>query len=171
MKPALVVAAAGVVALGAFSEIASGQDRVQRSIDGAVTREAVTRSLAVVPDNAGDSDGPAQVSVMLQIAFGFDSAELTGEARRDLDNVADALNGPQLAGARLTLEGHTDATGAADYNLRLSQRRAEAVVAYLVQRGVASNRLRPAGFGEDRLLPAYPPTDDQQRRVELVRAF
>ena len=171
MKPAFVVAAVGAVAVGVVSEIALAQDRLQRSIDGPVTREAVTRSLAVVPNNAGDPDGPAQVSVMLRIPFGFDSAELTGQARRDLDSVAAALNGPQLAGARLTLEGHTDATGAADYNLRLSQRRAEAVVAYLVQRGVADNRLRPAGLGEYRLLPAYPPTDDRQRRVELVRAF
>ena len=152
-------------------DLSAAQGRLQRSIDGPVTREAVTRSLAVVPENAGDPGGPAEVSVMLRIEFGFNSAELTGQARRDLDSVAAALSGPQLADARLTLEGHTDATGTADYNLRLSQRRAEAVVGYLVQRGVAVERLRPAGFGEHRLLPQYVPTDDRQRRVEIVRTF
>ncbi len=150
---------------------AVAQDRLQRSIDGPVTREAVTRSLAVVPDNAGDPAGPTEVSLMLRIEFGFDSAELTGNAMRDLDGVAAALNDPLLAASRLTLEGHTDATGPKDYNLRLSQRRAEAVVAYLVRRGVAGARLRAAGFGEYRLLPALAPDDDRQRRVEIVRTF
>ena len=55
--------------------------------------------------------------------------------------------------------------------MRLSERRAEAVVAYLTGRGVARLRLRPVGFGEDRLLPAFAPTDDRQRRVEIVRTF
>ena len=172
MRPATSVLTAMAVALGLCGgEDAVAQDRLQRSIDGPVTREAVTRSLAVVPDNAGDSAGPSEVSLLLRIEFGFDSAELTGNAMRDLDGVAAALNDPQLAAARLTLEGHTDATGPEDYNLRLSQLRAEAVVAYLVRRGVAGARLRAAGFGEYRLLPALAPDDDRQRRVEIVRTF
>ena len=164
---ASVVVAAGLCGAGA----AAAQDRLQRSIEGPVTREAVTRSLAVVPDDAGGPDGPSEVSLLLRIEFGFDSAELTGNAMRDLDGVAAALNDPQLAASRLTLEGHTDATGSEGYNLRLSQRRAEAVVAYLVRRGVAGARLRAAGFGEHRLLAALPPGDDRQRRVEIVRTF
>ena len=164
---------AAVVALNvsAGTDAAAGQDRVRRSIEGPVTREAVTRSLAVVPDNAGAPDGPSEMSLMLRIEFEFDSAELTGRARQSLDDVAAALNDPQLASAQVTLEGHTDATGSSQYNLQLSQQRAEAVVAYLRRRGVAGGRLQAAGFGEDRLLPAYAPTDDRQRRVEIVRTF
>lgn len=166
-------AVATVLALvvAGWTDAASAQDRVRRSIEGPVTREAVTRSLAVVPDDAGDPGGPSEVSLMLRIDFEFDSAALTGPARQSLDDVAAALNDPQLALAQVTLEGHTDATGSTEYNLRLSQRRAEAVVAYLVRRGVAGGRLQAAGFGEDRLLPAYAPTDDRQRRVEIVRTF
>ena len=160
-----------VLALALCVDAASSQDRVRRSIDGPVTREAVTRSLAVVPDNAGDPGGPAEVSLMLRIVFAFDSADLTAQAMRDLDGVAAALTDPELATAHLTLEGHTDATGTEDYNLRLSERRAAAVVAYLAGRGGARPRLRPVGFGEDRLLPAFAPTDDRQRRVEIVRTF
>ena len=173
MKPSMlvVVVALGMLAAGEWTDAVSAQDRLQRSIDGPVTREAVTRSLAVVPDNAGDPGGPSEVSLLLRIEFGFDSAELTTRAMQDLDGVAAALNDPQLLAARLTLEGHTDATGSEEYNQRLSQRRAESVVAYLVARGVAGARLRPAGFGEYRLLPGYAPTDDRQRRVEIVRTF
>lgn len=164
------------IAVCGLTETASAQDRLRRSIDGPITTEAVTRSLIVVTDAgdtgaAGDPGAPAELSLMLSIEFGFDSAQLTVRARRDLDAVAAALNHPQLAGAGLTLEGHTDAVGDAGYNLRLSQRRAEAAVAYLVQRGVAGHRLRAAGFGEYRLLPAFAPTDDRQRRVEIVRQF
>ncbi len=173
MKSSMLVAAGAVaaVAVGGWTGPVSAQDRLQRSIDGPVTREAVTRSLAVVPDNAGDPGGPSEVSLMLRIEFEFDSAALTVRARQDLDGVAAALNDPQLVTARVTLEGHTDATGSEQYNLGLSQQRAEAVVAYLVGRGVAGARLRAAGFGEYRLLPAFPPTDDRQRRVEIVRTF
>ena len=152
-------------------ELALAQGRLQRAIDGPVTRETVTRLLVLVPTSAEDSDSPTEVSVMLRVAFGLDSAELNAQAMRDLDAVAAALNGPQLAREQLTLEGHTDATGTADYNLLLSQRRAEAVVEYLIQQGVAGRRLRPTGFGEFRLLPAYVPTDERQRRVEIVRTF
>ena len=167
--PALLTA----IAVSGLAETASTQNRLRRSIDGPITKEAVTRSLIVVAgtEAAGDPGAPTELSLMLSIEFGFDSAELTARARRDLDSVAAALNDPQLAGAQLTLEGHTDAVGDAGYNLRLSQRRAEAAVAYLVRRGVAGARLRAAGFGEYRLLPAYAPTDDRQRRVEIVRAF
>lgn len=154
------LSAALSITVVAGASIASAQDRVQRSIDGPVTREAVTRSLAVVPGNAGDSGGPTEVSVMLRIEFEFDSADLTVRARDDLDSVAAALNDPQLAPVRLTVEGHTDATGTGDYNLGLSKRRADAVVAYLVQRGVGGKRLRSAGFGEDQLLTGYGATDD-----------
>ena len=173
MQPSGIGAAVGLVVLMSLclTDSALGQDRVQRSIAGSVTREAVTRSLTVVPDDAGGPGGPSEVSLLLRIEFGFDTAELTSQAMRDLEGVAAALNDPQLVGAQVTLEGHTDATGPEDYNLRLSLRRAEAVVAYLVRRGVARARLRSAGFGEHRLLPAYAPADDRQRRVEIVRTF
>ena len=162
---ALTVAAGVGVADMSFAQ--EGQNRVRRSIDGRPTRQVIVKALAVEPDPGG----PAEVSLMLRIGFEFDSARLTAGARQDLDEVAAALNDASLVGARLTVEGHTDAAGSADYNLRLSRRRAEAAVAYLVRRGVAPERLQPAGFGEFRLLTTYEPLDDRQRRVEIVRAF
>ena len=173
MKLSTVVAMTvmAMIAAGCRGDAAAAQDRVQRSIDGPVTAEAVTRSLVPVPDDAGKPGGPSEVSLLLRIEFEFDSAALTARARRDLDGVAAALNDRQLVSAAVTLEGHTDAIGSDEYNLHLSRRRAEAVVAYLVRRGVAGNRLRAAGFGERRLLTAHGPTDERQRRVEIVRTF
>ena len=108
---------------------------------------------------------------MLHIEFGLDSAELTNDARRDLDRVADALADARLANTPVTVEGHTDAVGDETYNRRLSRRRAAAVVTYLAQRGVAGSRLTATGFGEERPLTDYEPTDSRQRRVEIVRSW
>ena len=160
-----------LVAAGVGADVLA-QSRVRRSIDGPVTRESIVRSLAVVPAaTAGDRDAPAEVSVMLSIGFDFDSARLTAASMRDLDRVAEALVDPRMAEVPVILEGHTDATGEAGYNLALSRRRAAAVVDYLVERGIARGLLRPVGYGEDRLLSAYAPNDDRQRRVEIVRTF
>lgn len=169
----VAVAAVGLapLALAAFGDVAAAQDRARSFVRGAVTSDAVERALVLVPDGAGTSGGPSEVSLALTVEFAFDSADLTGRAMRDLDEVAAALNGAALRDVRLTLEGHTDARGDAAYNLRLSQRRAEAVVTYLASRGVTPGRLRATGFGEHRLLPGYTPDDSRQRRVELVRTF
>ena len=150
---------------------AFGQSRVSRSIEGPVTAEKVSRALILAPDAAGDPDRPTEVGLSLRVQFRLDSAALTPTAMLDLDQVAIAFNGPELASTALTLEGHTDASGDAGYNLQLSQRRAEAVVAYLVSRGVAWQRLNAVGYGESRPLPVYRPTDPRQRRAEIVRQF
>ncbi len=87
-----------------------------------------------------------------------------------LDNVARVLNAhPELT--RIRIEGHTDARGRHDYNVRLSQQRAEAVMRYLVDRGdVEAGRLEAQGFGPDRpVVPdaSTPEQHAQNRRVEF----
>lgn len=78
--------------------------------------------------------------------FEFDKATLKRDQPR-LDEIADALERhPQIERVRIT--GYTDRLGSEAYNLKLSQRRADAVKAYLVARGVAASRLRAEGRGE-----------------------
>ena len=156
--------------LGPFTE-AVGQNRVSRSLDGPVTAERVARGLVPVPESGADMAGATEIGLSLRVQFDLDSAALTAAAMRDLDQVAVAFNGPELSASALTLEGHTDSSGGAGYNLRLSQRRADEVVAYLVSRGVAANRLRAIGHGESRPLASLHRTDPRQRRVEIVRQF
>lgn len=65
-----------------------------------------------------------------------------------LDQVASVLkSNPKL---RIVIEGHTDTVGAADYNLQLSDDRADAVRGTLIERGIPGNRLEAIGYGESR---------------------
>lgn len=159
--------------LGAVTQQAFGQNRLSRSLDGPVTADSVERALILIPDGASNAavNAANEIGLSLRVQFRLDSADLTAAAMGDLDQVALAFNRPQLATSALTLEGHTDSSGDAGYNQRLSQRRADAVVAYLVARGVAPNRLRAVGYGESRPLLFYSASDPRQRRVEIVRQF
>jgi outer membrane protein OmpA-like peptidoglycan-associated protein len=103
------------------------------------------------------------------IYFDFDRADIKPESEAALREIAKLLGeDPRL---RLHVVGHTDNVGDLDYNMRLSQRRAQAVVVALTSEyGIASGRLRPAGIGP--LAPAAPNTSEEgrakNRRVELV---
>ena len=100
------------------------------------------------------------------INFELDSAELTEEAKQNLAIFAQALRDERLKKASFVVEGHTDARGGDAYNDGLSEARAAAVQAYLVEQGVPQERLTALGLGE-----TAPRTDDpldpENRRVEL----
>jgi OOP family OmpA-OmpF porin len=109
-------------------------------------------------------------NVVLQgVNFVVNKAELTIDAKKILDFVAQSLN----ANAEVTFEvqGHASSEGSDSYNMNLSQRRAESVRAYLISKGVAANRMTAKGYGETMPI-ADNATEDgrkQNRRVELVR--
>jgi outer membrane protein OmpA-like peptidoglycan-associated protein len=91
------------------------------------------------------SDG--ELVLIENVYFKLDRDVIQARSRRLLDNVAQVMaSHPQLT--RVRVEGHTDNQGDDAYNLGLSQRRADAVAAYLVAKGVARERLVPKGFGE-----------------------
>jgi outer membrane protein OmpA-like peptidoglycan-associated protein len=102
------------------------------------------------------------------VNFGFNSAELTPEARKELDGVAEALSRGNTAKIEVVISGHTDAVGGADYNQKLSERRAEAARQYLItQHGIDGNRLTAKGFGKAQLLLPSDPTNELNRRVSF----
>lgn len=106
--------------------------------------------------------------ISMAIRFDFDSARIRPESVEALNNLAAALASAALGGNRFLVEGHTDATGGTDYNLRLSQRRADEVKRFLVAHGVASERL--ATFGRGSTEPAEPadPRAEANRRVRVL---
>jgi outer membrane protein OmpA-like peptidoglycan-associated protein len=102
------------------------------------------------------------------IQFAFDSAELTPEAQRELDNVAAVLTDPSVDKFPIIIKGHTDAVGTAEYNQELSERRAQAARNYLINRhGIDPTRLAARGFGKSQLLMPSAPTSEVNRRVEF----
>lgn len=82
------------------------------------------------------------------VFYAFDSAELTENSTMALDSLVDLLN--ENPNVTIELAAHCDYRGKDEYNLRLSQRRAESVVNYLLQKGIAQDRLTPVGYGESR---------------------
>lgn len=106
-------------------------------------------------------------SIIHSISFAFDSAALLPASAAVLDDLFKGLQG--ASSTRIAIEGHTSSEGAEDYNERLSQRRAQAVVADLVRRGLPSQRLTAVGIGERR--PIATNNDESgrslNRRVEV----
>jgi len=105
----------------------------------------------------------------LLITFKVGSSELTTQAKLNAQVFAQALNTPALSAMNFEIDGHTDASGAADKNRALSQQRAEAVKAFLISQGVAASRLEAKGFGADQLAAPSQPFSPENRRVEARR--
>jgi outer membrane protein OmpA-like peptidoglycan-associated protein len=125
--------------------------------------KAITEALTLRP-KAMD----VRPSIALKVPFAFNSAVLTPEGKAQLDELARALQSPELAGKHFALNGHTDAIGQPAYNLKLSNLRAGAVQAYLVSRyGINRALLETKGFGATKLLLPNEPTNEQNRRVEV----
>ncbi|RMF19309.1 MAG: OmpA family protein, partial [Deltaproteobacteria bacterium] len=106
--------------------------------------------------------------VLPGVSFALNKAELTDQAKQTLDSevVTVLKEDPSL---RVIVEGHTDSTGSAAYNQKLSERRAATVKAYLVGRGIAADRVDSVGYGETRPRASNDTAEGraQNRRVEI----
>ena len=110
-------------------------------------------------------------SISLAIHFGVNSHDLTAEAMETLDYLGQALNDDGLMKFSFLLEGHTDVRGSAEYNLDLSNKRADAVKEYLVMKhGVDAGRLFTEGKGETELADKQNPKSVKNRRVRIINA-
>ncbi len=87
-----------------------------------------------------------QVTFASGLLFAFDASQVLPTAATNLSNLAVSLN--QYPNTNVLIVGHTDASGAADYNQALSERRAQAAADYLVSQGVSASRLHTVGRGE-----------------------
>ncbi|MBK6266428.1 OmpA family protein [Marivirga sp. S37H4] len=102
------------------------------------------------------------------IVFDLNSAELDSVSYFGLDGVIELLN--KNGKIKIEISAHTDDIGDEDYNLKLSEERAESVVKYLIDKGISVNRITPKGYGES--VPKVPNDSDINRainrRVELI---
>jgi len=103
-------------------------------------------------------------------SFRLGSAELPDTLKKQLEVFAEVLRGKKGSGKVVRIEGHADASGSSAANLSLSQRRAEAVKEFLVERGADSAMLAPVGQGATAPKNQRDPFAPENRRVEIGRA-
>jgi len=172
----------GAIAGGLFGAANGGGDALPETIIGAglgaiagqAIGSALDRQAAELRDELGpqvnvqNTGSEIIVTLPQDILFDTDSASLRGDLRADL--VAIAGNLRRYPESVVVVTGHTDSTGTAAYNLRLSERRADAVAGVLITSGVPTRRLVARGAGESQ--PVASNTTEvgraQNRRVEIT---
>ena len=152
-----------------------GVEQVSRTITAAGLRQMALQSLhdpsrtermnrAPLTDQL---DKLAQLTIAIQ--FDFNSARIRPDSFQAVGLMADALYHPYLQGHRFLIVGHTDAKGSREYNLKLSQQRADAIRDALINPfGISPTRIEAVGLGEEQLLKPAAPDAAENRRVQLV---
>jgi OOP family OmpA-OmpF porin len=124
---------------------------------------------APAPGQPIDLEGCAtgEAVVLKGVNFEVNSSRLTANAKVILNQVADSLAG--APGMRVEIGGHTDAQGSDAFNLKLSDRRAQAVKDYMVSRGIGADRLESKGYGETQPVDSNDTAEGRElnRRVEM----
>ena len=123
-----------------------------------------------LPSRGGEPAPPPKPrAITSAIGFELDSAELTEKGKAFLNNLGAALSDEAFMNARILLEGHADATGPDDHNLRLSAARAESVKRFLVDIwGMPAENISTVGKGETDLLDKDNPESPANRAVAII---
>lgn len=132
-------------------------------------RNRTTRSLS-----SGERQQIAAVvkdkpNIDLEITFDYNSANISSKAQPAVEALGKALSNADLKGSTFLVAGHTDAVGSDAFNQDLSERRADAIKKYLVDKfGIAGADLVTVGYGESQLKKPDVPNDPANRRVQVV---
>jgi len=130
-----------------------------------------TRSLTFEEGEQLADVGKDWKKIDLEIYFEFNSARIAPEAEPQLNQLGAALRSPRLRNATVILAGYTDAKGGQSFNERLSERRAEAVKRYLVERlNISAENLDTVGYGKRHLKNPDEPYGAENRRVQILNA-
>ncbi|NBC21309.1 MAG: OmpA family protein [Alphaproteobacteria bacterium] len=167
--------AAGGAALGTLAGGDDGRNAAIGAVIGAVAGGAVgnymdrqeralkqrTEGTGIQVARAGDQ---LQLTMPADVTFPLDSADIQPSFRGPLNDVARTLS--EYPSTAIDIVGHASQDGPADYNMRLSQRRADSVADYLMSQGVREVRIATAGRGETQPVSQTNPA--RNRRVEMV---
>jgi len=124
---------------------------------------------ALAPIEYLPEHGGKQFTIDLDIRFETNSAKLTISAKKQIDELAKALQSKQLRGLKFLIAGHTDVRGNNIYNKKLSLQRAESVRKHLILKyKINSALMQIKGYGESQLKNSIMPTADENRRVEIT---
>ncbi len=132
-------------------------------------RNRKTRSLSM-----GEREEIAEIAstkpkIDLDIQFDFNSAEISASSLPAVQSLGQALSNADLRGSTFIVAGHTDAIGGEAFNQGLSERRADSIKKYLVDKfGIAGSDLVTVGYGKDKPKDPNAPMDPINRRVQVV---
>ncbi len=160
---ALALAFVIAFALPAQAQAPAADPSVEEMVE-ALRMKPLTRSL-----KPGQPRPRGEGKLQLQVQFDYNSAVITPASQALLDKLAGAMKAPALSGLDYSVEGHTDTTGTGAGNLRLSNRRAQAVREYLAKAsGLDAAKLTSIGMGSAKLADPANPTSPINRRVVIV---
>lgn len=144
------------------------QNEVQRRQEAERRAAKMAADLAKIGSVKQEPRGVV-ITLSGSVLFVSGKSDLLPAAQVKLNDVADALT-QQDPESKIVIEGHTDSQGTASSNQDLSQRRAEAVRAYLVSRGISADRVSSQGFGPTRAIADNASAEGRanNRRVEIV---
>jgi outer membrane protein OmpA-like peptidoglycan-associated protein len=138
-----------------------------RRAAGAPARRAAPRQLRTRRGGSVTVDWNRRLEIT--VFFDVNSAALRPDSRLSLLRLARALNDPLLLGESFIIAGHTSADGDYQFNVELSDERAQSVREWLIAVGeVAAPRLQASGFGPDLLRDSRNPASSVNRRVEII---
>ena len=105
----------------------------------------------------------------LEINFDYNSANISAKSLPSVQALGRALTNQDLKGSTFVVAGHTDAAGGEEYNQGLSERRADAIKRYLVDKyGINGSDLVTVGYGKSKLKDPNQPMSEANRRVQVV---
>jgi outer membrane protein OmpA-like peptidoglycan-associated protein len=105
----------------------------------------------------------------LEINFDYNSADISAKSLPSVQALGRALSNAELKGSTFVVAGHTDAAGGEAYNQELSERRAESIKRYLVDKySITGTDLVTVGYGESKLKDPNQPMAETNRRVQVV---
>jgi outer membrane protein OmpA-like peptidoglycan-associated protein len=105
----------------------------------------------------------------LEINFDYNSADISQKSLPSVQALGRALTNPDLKGSTFIVAGHTDAAGGEGYNQDLSERRADSIKKYLIEKfNIASSDLVTVGYGKTKLKDPSNPLADINRRVQVA---
>lgn len=142
----------------------AAESKLIQSVRGRSTRSLSSSEREEIASVAKDKP-----NIDLEITFDYNSADISAKSLASVQALGRALTSPDLKGSTFVVAGHTDAAGGEAYNQDLSERRADSIKRYLVDKyGISATDLVTVGYGKSKLKDPSQPLAEVNRRVQVV---
>ncbi|MBC9882018.1 OmpA family protein [Bradyrhizobium sp. INPA01-394B] len=142
----------------------AAETKLMQSVRGRATRSLSSTEREEIASAAKDKP-----NIDLEITFDYNSANISAKSLPSVQALGRALTSPDLKGSTFVVAGHTDAAGSDSYNQDLSERRADSIKRYLIEKySIAAADLVTVGYGKSKLKDPSQPMAEVNRRVQVV---